>query len=69
MASPSLSNQLSRCNPTGTEPGNGVQFKREIVVKKKSDLLLKFSRNNWHGAFLPNIKSESGENKNNSFSS
>ena len=68
MTSPSLSIQLSQCNPTGTEPGNGVQFKREIVVKK-SDLFLKFSRNNWHGAFLSNIKSESGENKNNSFSS
>ena len=34
MTSPSLSVQLSQCNPTGTEPGNGGQFKREIVVKK-----------------------------------
>ena len=35
MASLSLSIQLSQCNSTGTESGNGGQFKREIVVKKK----------------------------------
>ena len=64
MTSLSLSIQLSQCNPTGTEPGNGGQFKREIVVEKVR-LFLKLSRNNWHGAFLPNIKSESAENKNN----
>ena len=61
MTSFSLSIQLSECNTTGTESGNGGQFKREIVVKKKSDLFLKLSHNNWHGAFLPNIKSESTE--------
>ena len=53
MASLSLSIQLSQCKLTGTESGNGGQVKREIVVKK-SDLFLKLSRNNWHGAFLPN---------------
>ena len=36
---------------------------------KISDLFLKLSRNNWHGAFLPNIKLESRENENNIFSS
>ena len=65
MTSLSLSIQLSQCNSTGKESGNGGQFKQEIVVKKKSDLFLKLSRNNWHGAFLPNIKSESRENENN----
>ena len=68
MTSLSLSIQLSQCHPTGTESGNGGQFKREIVVKK-SDLFMKLSRNNWHGAFLRNIKSESAENKNNILSS
>ena len=34
MTSFSLSIQLSECNSTGTESGNGGQFKREIVVKK-----------------------------------
>ena len=68
MTSLSLSIQLSQCNSTGTESGNGGQFKREIVVKK-SDLFLKLSLNNWHGAFLPNIKSESRQNENNIFSS
>ena len=34
MTSPSLSVQLSQCNLTGTEPGNGGQFIREFVVKK-----------------------------------
>ena len=34
MTSPSLLIQLSQCNRTGTEPGNGGQFKREFVVKK-----------------------------------
>ena len=34
MTSPSLSVQLSQCNPTGTEPGNGGQFIREFVVEK-----------------------------------
>ena len=67
MTSLSLSIQLSECNSTGTESGNGRQFKREIVVKK-SVLFLKLSRDNWHGAFLPNIKSESTENENNMFS-
>ena len=63
MTSLSLSIQLSRCNSTGTtESGNGGQFKREIV-DKKSDLFLKLRRNNWHGAFLQNIKSESRENE------
>ena len=62
MTSPSLSVQLSQCNPTGTEPGNGGQFIREFVVKK-SDLFLKLRRNNWHGAFLQNINSESRENE------
>ena len=28
---------------------------------------MKLSRNNWHGAFLPNIKSESRENENKIF--
>ena len=55
MTSLSLSIQLSQCNSTGTESGNGGQFKREIVVKK-SDLFLKLSRNNWHGEFLPSVK-------------
>ena len=32
---------------------------------KKFDLFLKLRRNNWHGAFFPNIKSESRENENN----
>ena len=36
---------------------------------KKSDLFLKLSRNNWHDEILPNIESESRENKNNIFSS
>ena len=62
MTSPSLSVQLSQCNPTGTEPGNGGQFKREFVVKK-SDLFLNLRRNNWHGACLQNINSESRENE------
>ena len=39
MTSLSLSIQLSRCNSTGTESGNGGQFKREIVVKKKIRLI------------------------------
>ena len=34
MTSLSLSIQLSQCNSTGTESGNGGQFKREIAVKK-----------------------------------
>ena len=63
MASLSFSIQLSQCNSTGTESGNGGQFKREIVVKKNQ----KLSPNFWHGAFLPNIKSESRENENNIF--
>ena len=65
MTSLSLLIQLSQCNlrMTGTESGNGGQFKREIVAKK-SDLFLKLRRNNWHGAILPNIESESRENKN-----
>ena len=62
MMSLSLSIQLSQCNSTGTEAGNGGQFKRESVAKK-SDLFLKLRRNNWHGAILPNIKSESRENE------
>ena len=63
MTSLSLSIQLSQCNSTGTESGNGGQFKREFVVKKQLDLFLKLNRNNWHGAFLPNIKSESRKNE------
>ena len=51
MTSLSLSIQLSHCNSTGTESGNGGQFKREIVVKI-SDLFFKSRRNNWHDAFL-----------------
>ena len=62
MTSLSLSIQLSQCNSTGTESGNGGQFKREIVAKK-SDLFLKLRRNNWHGAFLHNFKSELRENE------
>ena len=69
MTSLSLSIQLSECNSIGTESDNGGQFKREIVVENKSDLFLKLSRNNWHGAFLPNIKSDSTENDKNIFSS
>ena len=69
MTSLSLSIQLSQCNLTITESGNGEQFKREIVVKIKTDLFMKLSRKNCHGAFLPNIKSESTENENNIFSS
>ena len=34
MTSFPLSIQLSQCNLTGTESGNGGQFKREIVAKK-----------------------------------
>ena len=34
MTSFSLSIQLFQCKSTGTESGNGGQFKREIVVKK-----------------------------------
>ena len=68
MTSLSLSIQLSQCNSTGTESGNGGHFKREIVVKKIV-LFLKLSRNNWYGEFLPNVKSESRENENNIFSS
>ena len=68
MTSLSLSIQLSQCNSTATVSGNGGQFKREIVVKK-SDPFLKLSRNNWHGEFSPNVKSESRENENNIFSS
>ena len=68
MTSFSFSIQLSRCNSTGTESGNGGQFKLEIIVKK-SDLFLKLRLNNWHGAILPNIESESRENENNIFSS
>ena len=34
MTSFSLSIQLSQCNSTGTESGNGGQFKRVIVAKK-----------------------------------
>ena len=68
MTSLALSIQLSQCNSTRTVSGNGGQFKREIVVKK-SDLFLKLDRKNWHGAFLPNIKSESRENKEKQFSS
>ena len=67
MTSLSLLIQLSQCNSTGTESGNGGQFKREIIVKKKSDLFLKIRRNNWHGAFLQNITSESIENEKNCF--
>ena len=139
MTSLSLSIQLSQCNPTGTEPGNGgqrngsqesqthklllfghrnlirnttqtaeinifkirillnltfrifvymytcihvyirnVKFSKMRILKMfitavcvvfliKSDLFLKSSRNIWHGAFLPNIKSESTESKNNIF--
>ena len=63
MTSIFLSIQLSRCNSTGTESGDGGQFKREILVKK-SDLFLKLSRNNWDGEFLPNVKSDSRENEN-----
>ena len=66
MTSLSLSIQLSQCNLTVTESGNGG---RENADKKKSELFLKLSRNNWHGGLLPNIKSESRENKNNIFSS
>ena len=58
--------QLSQCNRTGTEPGNGGQFKREFVVKKIR-LSLKLRRNNWHGAFMQDSKSESRENEKNFF--
>ena len=64
----SLLIQLSQCNSTGREPGNGGQFKREIHSKKKKDLFLKLSCHNWHGAFLANIKSESRENEKKFFS-
>ena len=63
---------LSSLDPTlSMQPdwnGNGGQFKREIVAKK-SDLFLKLRRNNWYGAILLNIESESRENENNIFTS
>ena len=34
---------------------------------KKSDLFLKFRRNDWHGEFLPNIKLEFAGNEENIF--
>ena len=34
MMSFSLSIKLSQCDSTGTESGNGGQFKQEIVAKK-----------------------------------
>ena len=68
MTSFSLSIQLSQCNSTGTESGNGGQFKREIVVLKKNQtFFLKLRRKNWHGAILSNIESESRKNENNIF--
>ena len=69
MMSFSLLIQLSQCNSTGRESGNGRQFKREIVVKKIRLVFEIMSHNNWHGAFLPNIKSELTENENNILSS
>ena len=66
MTSLSLSIQLSECNSTGTESGNGGQFKREIVVKKIR-LVYEIEPHNWHGEFLPNIKSEPTENDKNIF--
>ena len=48
---------------------NATRVERNLVMadslNEKSQL--KLSRNNWHGAFLPNIKSESRENENNIF--
>ena len=63
-----LSSRSSSLNATRLEQNLVMADSlNEKSLLKKSDLFLKLSRNNWHGAFLPNIKSESTENDKNIF--